>query len=65
MVSIIAFMVFAIFAYGGVESVAGLVDETHNPRKSFPKGVVIAAITITIGYSLMILLDLSMKMKEL
>lgn len=52
----IAFMVFAIFAYGGVEAVGGLVDETDKPEKNFPKGVVVSALIITVGYSLMILL---------
>lgn len=52
----VAFMVFAIFAYGGVEAVGGLVDETDQPEKNFPKGVVVSALIITVGYSLMILL---------
>ncbi|MDR0298374.1 MAG: glutamate/gamma-aminobutyrate family transporter YjeM [Streptococcaceae bacterium] len=51
-----AFIVFAIFAYGGVEAVGGLVDETENPKKNFPKGVLISAVIIAIGYSLMILM---------
>lgn len=55
LVSFVAFLVFAIFAYGGVEAVGGLVDETDNPQVTFPKGVISAALIITIGYSLMIL----------
>ena len=51
-ISIVSFMVFAIFAYGGLEAVGGLVDQTENPEKTFPKGVTIAAIVITIGYAL-------------
>ncbi|MBZ9686128.1 glutamate/gamma-aminobutyrate family transporter YjeM [Clostridium estertheticum] len=51
-----AFVVFAIFAYGGIEVVGGLVDETENAEKNFPKGVVISAIVISIGYSLGIFL---------
>jgi amino acid transporter len=53
-IGFVAFMVFAIFAYGGVEAVGGLVDETENPEKNFPKGVITAAIIIAIGYSLLI-----------
>ncbi|MCB2298763.1 glutamate/gamma-aminobutyrate family transporter YjeM [Clostridium tagluense] len=51
-----AFVVFAIFAYGGIEVVGGLVDETENAEKNFPKGVVISAVVISIGYSLGIFL---------
>lgn len=47
-----AFVVFAIFAYGGIEVVGGLVDQTENAEKTFPKGVTISAIIISIGYSL-------------
>ena len=49
-------MVFAIFAYGGIEAVGGLVDKTENPEKNFAKGIVFAAIVISIGYSLAIFL---------
>ena len=49
--SVLSFLVFAVFAYGGIEVVGGLVDQTENPEKTFPKGVTIAAIVISIGYS--------------
>ncbi len=51
-----SFMVFAIFAFGGIEVIGGLVDKTENPEKTFPKGVTIAAIVIAIGYSVGIFL---------
>ncbi|MHC1684348.1 MAG: glutamate/gamma-aminobutyrate family transporter YjeM [Clostridiaceae bacterium] len=51
----LAFIVYALFAYGGIEAVGGLVDETKNPEKTFPKGIIIAAVVISIGYSLGIL----------
>ena len=54
---ILGFLVFALFAYGGLEAVGGLVDSTENPEKTFPKGVKIAAIVIGIGYSLAILFE--------
>lgn len=54
-IGILGFMVFAIFAYGGLEAVGGLVDQTENPEKTFPKGLKIASIVIVIGYSLGIL----------
>lgn len=55
-VASLAFVVYAIFAYGGIEAVGGLVDQTENPEKTFPKGVMIAAAVIAIGYSLLILM---------
>ena len=50
--AMLSFLVFAIFAYGGIEAVGGLVDQTENAEKTFPKGVTIAAIVISVGYSL-------------
>ncbi|MGL5122883.1 MAG: glutamate/gamma-aminobutyrate family transporter YjeM [Fusobacteriaceae bacterium] len=55
-ISTLSFMVFAIFAYGGIEVVGGLVDQTEKAEATFPKGVTIAAITIAIGYALGIFL---------
>lgn len=52
----LAFVVYAIFAYGGLEAVGGLVDVTENPEKTFPKGILLSAAIITVGYSLGILL---------
>jgi Amino acid transporters len=52
----LAFIVYALFAYGGLEAVGGLVDKTENPNKTFPKGVLIAAGVVVVGYSLLILL---------
>lgn len=51
-VAMIGFVVMALFAYGGIESVAGYVDDTENPEKNFPKGLKIASIVITVGYSI-------------
>lgn len=55
-ISMLSFSVFAIFAYGGIEVVGGLVDETENAEVVFPKGLTIAAIIISVGYSLGVLL---------
>ena len=51
----LAFVVYALFAYGGIEAVGGLVDETENPEKTFPKGILLAGALIAVGYSLGIL----------
>jgi amino acid transporter len=56
MIASLSFVVYAIFAYGGIEAVGGLVDQTEKPEKTFPKGVAISAAVISIGYSLGILL---------
>lgn len=48
----LSFLVFAIFAYGGLEAVGGLVEDTHESHITFPKAVTISAIIIAIGYSL-------------
>ncbi|MGG7162889.1 glutamate/gamma-aminobutyrate family transporter YjeM [Clostridium ihumii] len=51
-ISMLSFLVYAIFAYGGIEVVGGLVDETENPEKNFPKGIAVSAIIIAIGYAI-------------
>lgn len=51
-VSTVSFLTYAIFAYGGIEAVGGLVDQTKNAEKTFPLGVTISAIVISIGYAL-------------
>ncbi len=53
---VFSFLVFAIFAYGGIEVIGGLVDETENAEVTFPKGIMFAAMIIAIGYSLGIFL---------
>lgn len=49
---IFSFLTFAIFAFGGLEVLGGLVDQTENAEKTFPKGVMISAIIISIGYAI-------------
>lgn len=49
-VATLSFLTFAIFAFGGTEVVGGLVDQTDNPIKTFPKGLLIAAGVISLGY---------------
>lgn len=54
--SVLSFLVFALFAYGGIEVVGGLVDQTENAEKNFPKGIIMAATVISIGYAIGIFL---------
>ncbi len=35
--AMLSFVVFAIFAYGGIEAVGGLVDKTDKPERTLPK----------------------------
>ncbi len=51
-ISMFSFLTLAIFAYGGIEVIGGLVDQTENAEKTFPKGVSVAALVISIGYAL-------------
>ncbi|MCH1960084.1 MULTISPECIES: glutamate/gamma-aminobutyrate family transporter YjeM [Romboutsia] len=48
---VLSFVTFAIFAFGGLEVLGGLVDQTENAEKTFPKGLAISAIVISIGYA--------------
>jgi len=50
-ISIMSFLVFAVFAFGGIEVVGGLVDQTDEPEKNFPKGLTVSAIIIAVGYA--------------
>ena len=40
-IAIISFVVYAIFAYGGMENLGGVTDSMKNPAKTFPRGLVI------------------------
>lgn len=55
-IAVMSFVVYAIFAYAGMESMSGLVDDLDQPEKTFPKGIMFAAFFITIFYSLSIFL---------
>ncbi len=37
--AMLSFVVFAIFAYGGIEAVGGLVDKTENPERTLRKAL--------------------------
>lgn len=55
-IAVISFVVYAIFAYAGMENLGGVTDSMKNPSKTFPKGLIIGAI-LTIGsYVLMIVM---------
>lgn len=53
-ITIISFVVYAVFAYGGMETVGGVIDSMKHPEKDFPKGLIIGALFTIISYVLMI-----------
>ncbi|MCM0582653.1 glutamate/gamma-aminobutyrate family transporter YjeM [Weissella diestrammenae] len=55
-VSMIGFIVFAIFAYAGMETMGGITDSMAQPKRDFPRGILIATAVIAILYALSIFL---------
>ncbi|WP_412990359.1 glutamate/gamma-aminobutyrate family transporter YjeM [Pediococcus siamensis] len=55
-VAMISFIVYAVFAYGGMESMGGVTDSLRKPEKTFPRGIIISTIMIGIMYALSIFL---------
>ncbi|MCH4123415.1 MAG: glutamate/gamma-aminobutyrate family transporter YjeM [Levilactobacillus sp.] len=54
--ALLSFVTYAVFAYAGMESMGGITDSMDKPEKTFPKGLIISTIAITIMYSLSIFL---------
>ncbi|KRM53173.1 glutamate/gamma-aminobutyrate family transporter YjeM [Ligilactobacillus araffinosus] len=55
-IAMVSFMIYAIFAYGGLESMGGVTDSLDKPEKTFPRAIIISTIVIGIGYALNIFL---------
>lgn len=55
-IGMVSFIVYAIFAYGGMESMGAVTDSMKNPKRDFPRGILISAVVIAITYSLTILM---------
>ncbi|MBU3828961.1 MAG: glutamate/gamma-aminobutyrate family transporter YjeM [Candidatus Lactobacillus pullistercoris] len=53
-ITIISFVVYAVFAYGGMETVGGVINNMKKPEKEFPKGLIIGSIFTIVSYVLMI-----------
>lgn len=47
---------YAIFAYGGMETVSGVTDSMKDPEKYFPRGLLIGAAFTICSYALTILM---------
>lgn len=55
-IAMISFVVYAIFAYAGMESMGGITDSMKNPKRDFPRGILISTAIIAVLYSLSIFL---------
>lgn len=55
-IAVISFIVYALFAYGGLETMAGVIDSVKKPEKTFPRALIIAMIIMTLIYILAIFL---------
>ena len=55
-IAVLSFIVYAIFAYSGMEAMGGVMDSVDKPHKTFPKALIIATLLITVLYSLSIFL---------
>lgn len=54
-IAIVSFVVYALFAYGGLETMGGVTDSLDNPEKTFPRGLTIAMVLMTTLYLIAIL----------
>lgn len=52
--ALISFVIYAVFAYGGMESMGGIMDDIEKPEKTFPKALMVSTVVITVAYALMI-----------
>ncbi|MBO0471194.1 amino acid permease [Enterococcus sp. DIV0242_7C1] len=51
-----SFLIFAITAFGGLDTIASLVDKTGEQKKHFPKLLIFSSILVVLSYFLGILL---------
>ncbi|WEV50531.1 glutamate/gamma-aminobutyrate family transporter YjeM [Lactobacillus sp. ESL0731] len=55
-VAVLSFIVYALFAYGGLETSAGVIDSVDKPEKTFPKAMMGAMALMTGLYVINILM---------
>lgn len=53
---VISFLVFAVYAYAGIEALGGISDKMKNAKRNFPLAMGLATLLITIAYAIMIFL---------
>lgn len=52
----LSFIIFAVYAYAGIEALGSVSDRMKNAKKNFPRAMVVGAIAITLIYAILILL---------
>lgn len=55
-VATLSFVVYAVFAYAGMETLGGIIDSVKEPEKTFPRGMIISSLMIAACYSVIVLL---------
>lgn len=55
-IAVISFIVYALFAYGGLETSSGVIDSVDKPEKTYPRALIIAMIVMTALYVFNILM---------
>ena len=55
-IAVVSFIVYAIFTFGGMETMAGVIDNVDQPEKIFPRGVLIGCGMMAFLYFLVIFL---------
>lgn len=51
----LSFIVYAIFSYGGMETMGGVTDKVKKPERTFPQAVIIAGLFMIIAYAVLML----------
>ncbi|QBO37021.1 glutamate/gamma-aminobutyrate family transporter YjeM [Periweissella cryptocerci] len=54
--AMMSFALYAVFAYGGLEQMGGIMESVDKAEKTYPKAATIATVVIGLGYALSILL---------
>lgn len=49
-IAVVSFIVYALFAYGGLETTSGVIGSVDKPEKTYPKWLIIAMIMMTTLY---------------
>ena len=55
-IAVVSFIVYALFAYGGLETTSGVIDSVDKPEKTYPRALVTAMIMMTALYVVNILM---------
>ncbi|WP_288761683.1 glutamate/gamma-aminobutyrate family transporter YjeM [uncultured Lacticaseibacillus sp.] len=52
----LSFIIFAVYAFAGIEALGSVSDRMRNARRNFPRAMVAGAVAITLIYAVLILL---------